>query len=144
MEFALEQTRLISASEPPTPWYATPEIHEFEGVDDIHDPGFALRVQQGDSYTFGVIAYEILTGRPVFATGFSATEVKRRSATRERPGIPPNINKRFAGIIERCWDCDRTKRPTLPEIWNVLDTLDFALVVGIDPVVMRNRVLALG
>jgi serine/threonine protein kinase len=142
--FALERGWVIVAHEVQSPSCVAPELYEFDDESfDLHDPGCVTRVQTADVYAFGLVAFELLTGRSVFARDMSAAELRRRTASRDRPSIPSSINRDFARIIERCWDADGSRRPAMAEIWNVLSALDFAVLAGIDPVTMKERVMAL-
>jgi serine/threonine protein kinase len=142
--FALERRWVIVSHEVQAPACVAPELYEFDDeAFDLHDLGCVGRVQNADVYAFGLVAYEILTGKPVFSTELSAADLRRQTASRDRPPIPANINRDFARIIERSWDADRTKRPSIGDIWNSLNTVDFALLAGIDPVAVKERVLAL-
>jgi serine/threonine protein kinase len=144
MDFSLEQKRLIVAHEVQSPRYAAPEVYEFDKQGfDLHNQGCVAEIQRMDAYAFGMIAYEILTGKSVFASELSPVEVRCNAGSRDRPSIPHHINRQFAAIIERCWDSQKPKRPTLSQIWNVLDSLDFAPIAGLDPKAMRTRVIAM-
>lgn len=70
-----------------------------------------------DVFSFGVMAYEILTGKkafhvpPIFA-GMQGQPLPRPTGLRRVKGLDPDI----ATLLERCMDADPTKRPTAPEI----------------------------
>lgn len=70
-----------------------------------------------DVFSFGVMGYEILTGKkafnvpPIFA-GMQGQPLTRPTGLRRVKGLDPDI----AALFERCMDADPTKRPTAAEI----------------------------
>jgi len=78
----------------------------------------------GDVYSFGVLAYEMATGRtPYHGEGHTAASLFRHvvksgarphgakwdnDAALEKAGVDPFV----AGVISRCWAQDKTSRPT--------------------------------
>jgi serine/threonine protein kinase len=69
-----------------------------------------------DVYSFGLMAYEILTGKPVFPTTMSAATTMRRAMSAkasDRPVIPDNCPPVLRELITRSWNATASKRPTV-------------------------------
>lgn len=70
-----------------------------------------------DVFSFGVMAYEILTAKkafhvpPIFA-GMQGQPLPRPTGLRRVKGLEPDV----AALLERCVDADPTKRPTAAEV----------------------------
>ena len=99
-----------------TPAYCAPEQIASAGAVD----------QRADLYSFGCVAYEMLTGAPPFA-GRSLRDVlvaqvneQPEPIDRVRGGLPPSISQ----IVMRCLEKDPVNRPeTAAEIVRVIDGL---------------------
>lgn len=97
-----------------TPMYMAPEL--VDGSRHAHPTA--------DVWSFGVIAYELLTG----ALPFSVPPVVR--AFRKEPieipslaGLRPDLPRPVAAIITRCLHLDRGQRPLAREIHETLDAI---------------------
>ena len=87
-----------------TPAYVSPEQAAGETVD-----------HRADIYGLGVIAYEMLTGRPPFAD-LSTTAVLARKMVELPPSIGslvPDISPQLAGLIDSMLAIDPQRRPSL-------------------------------
>jgi eukaryotic-like serine/threonine-protein kinase len=83
---------------------------------------------QADVFALGVIAYELLTGHhpfePVPAKG-TLDELSSLLLERQLKGAPsprkhnPRVDRKIAGVIERCLELDPAKRPTAEKIATV-------------------------
>ena len=80
--------------------------------------------KQADVYAFGMVVYEVLTGCPPFGKeGRRFAEVTLRIIKGERPNKPENTQDTgFGGgtwkLVEKCWNGNRDKRPTVEDICN--------------------------
>ncbi|RHZ64772.1 hypothetical protein Glove_320g54 [Diversispora epigaea] len=74
-----------------------------------------------DVYSFGIIAYEIITGFAPYYDIPHDIDLARKICNGLRPKIPFHIPKLITGLIMRCWDARVTHRPTfkelLEEVW---------------------------
>lgn len=90
-----------------TPTYMGPELAQGSKQWKAHS----------DVFSFGVMGYEILTGKkafhvpPIFA-GMQGQPLPRPTGLRRVKGLDPDI----AALFERCMDADPSKRPTAAEV----------------------------
>ncbi|MBK9264747.1 MAG: protein kinase [Polyangiaceae bacterium] len=102
-----------------TPTYMGPELAK----------GSKQWKSHSDVFSFGVMAYEILTGKkafhvpPIFASMQGQT-LPRPGGLRRVKGLDPEL----AALFERCMDADPSKRPTAAEIAEILARADQAKV----------------
>ncbi|RHZ74061.1 hypothetical protein Glove_227g158 [Diversispora epigaea] len=73
-----------------------------------------------DVYSFGIIAYEIVTGFPPYPDIPHDKDLAMKICNGLRPKIPFHIPKLITRIIMRCWDARVTNRPTFNELYNEL------------------------
>ncbi|RHZ79138.1 hypothetical protein Glove_151g53 [Diversispora epigaea] len=69
-----------------------------------------------DVYSFGIIAYEIVTGFAPYHDIPHDKELARQICDGLRPKIPFHIPKLITQVIMRCWDSRVTHRPTFAEL----------------------------
>ncbi|RHZ85085.1 hypothetical protein Glove_71g6 [Diversispora epigaea] len=73
-----------------------------------------------DVYSFGIIAYEIITGFPPYPDIPHDEDLAIKICNGLRPKIPFYTPKLITRMIMRCWDARVTYRPTFEELWNEL------------------------
>lgn len=98
--------------------YMAPEL--------LHPRKFGLRngrvSKQTDVYAFGIVVYEVLTGRPPYGAGvLRQAEIILRVMEGRRPSKPDKAGDICFGggtweLARQCWDQDRDKRPTVKKI----------------------------
>jgi hypothetical protein len=142
LSFSLERLGLAFSSMVGSPIYAAPELYTLEDEPLIvGDPIDSLRFKPIDVYCVGLICYEILSGNKVFSPTLSAAELRRKTMnSQERPPIPSSIKGDFGKVIERSWNPDQSKRPTIDEIWDVLDGMNFQIIDGVDSDLVKQRI----
>ncbi|RHZ75459.1 hypothetical protein Glove_213g56 [Diversispora epigaea] len=77
-----------------------------------------------DVYSFGIIAYEIVTGFPPYPDIPHDKDLAMKICNGLRPKIPFHTPKLITRMIMRCWDARVTHRPTFKELKNELDKYD--------------------
>lgn len=75
-------------------------------------------LESSDIYSFGILAYEVLTGRgPYDATKVQDMVVAHlKSEPRPLAQLVPGIDPEFAQLIERCLTKDANRRPTAADL----------------------------
>ncbi|RHZ79133.1 hypothetical protein Glove_151g123 [Diversispora epigaea] len=69
-----------------------------------------------DVYSFGIIAYEIITGFPPYPDIPHDRDLAMKICNGLRPKIPFHTSKLITRMIMRCWDARVTHRPTFKEL----------------------------
>ncbi|RHZ80006.1 hypothetical protein Glove_139g394 [Diversispora epigaea] len=73
-----------------------------------------------DVYSFGIIAYEMVTGFPPYPDIPHDEDLAIKICNGLRPKIPFHTPKLITRMIMRCWDARVTHRPTFEELENEL------------------------
>ncbi|RHZ80169.1 hypothetical protein Glove_139g303 [Diversispora epigaea] len=74
-----------------------------------------------DVYSFGIIAYEMITGFPPYPDIPHDEDLAIKICNGLRPKIPFHTPKLITRVIMRCWDARVTHRPTFKELSDELD-----------------------
>jgi serine/threonine protein kinase len=140
ISYSLEHYHLTYSCLVNSPNYAPPECYLLEDDDfDVWNKKCFLKLQKVDAFVVGLIVYEVLTGQTVFSPDLSAAEIRRKTQSRDRPPIPGWIREDIRKLIDRCWDCDASKRPSIGEVWHKLWSINFAILEGVDSQVVIQR-----
>jgi serine/threonine protein kinase len=124
-----------------SPNYSAPECYELEDTDFIITKRKCFSaLQRVDVFSVGLIIYEMLTGHEVFSSELSAAALRDKTQSRERPPIPDSMKREVGQLIERCWDSDPTKRPSIGGVWHILKQMNFAIIDGVDSNYIGERV----
>jgi serine/threonine protein kinase len=76
---------------------------------------YCVYTEQSDIYSYGVILWEIITGKRPYE-GVTEKEILDHIEQGRREEIPQTIPTVYAEIIRRCWSKDPNERPSLTEI----------------------------
>jgi WNK lysine deficient protein kinase len=85
-----------------------------------------------DIYSFGLILYEIVVGKPVFDPSLSMAQLYRKAVSGERPVIPRTVVSSVKSLIERCWAVRPVSRPSFNDILMELKSHDFIVIGDVD------------
>jgi serine/threonine-protein kinase TNNI3K len=99
--------------------YAAPELFEDTTTECL---------PQVDVWSFGLIVFEVLVGRPVFASSESPFQVIRRHRNGEMPAIPARCGEFMQKLIPRCWSKDPSLRPAFDEILREFRAVNFGII----------------
>lgn len=69
-----------------------------------------------DIYSFALVLYEIVVGRPVFARSLSLPQLSRKLIRGDRADIPGTVRKWARNLTQKAWAIDPTERPSFDEI----------------------------
>ncbi|RHZ85814.1 hypothetical protein Glove_60g106 [Diversispora epigaea] len=99
--------------------YIAPEV--LSGVEEY--------TKAADVYSFGIIAYEIVTGFPPYPDIPHDKDLAMKICNGLRPKIPFHTPKLITRIIMRCWDARVTHRPTFKvledELWKYYNNYNY-------------------
>jgi len=80
--------------------------------------------EKADVYSYGLVLYEMCTGKLPFA-GMPPQQISLRVAVyNERPPLPSSLNSKWKDLITNCWNADDAKRPSFIAIIDVLGAIE--------------------
>ncbi|RIB29362.1 kinase-like domain-containing protein [Gigaspora rosea] len=74
--------------------------------------------KESDIYSFGIILWEILYGKPVPFDQKSGIQLQLQICDGLRPHIYENTAICYADLMKKCWNMDPKKRPIAKEIYD--------------------------
>jgi serine/threonine protein kinase len=114
---------------------------------DVPDPSDALSLDSrylapecydgtfryaSDVFAFGLILFEILTGRPAFPESLTPLQIAFAVAIAgARPEIPDFVLPAARQLIADCWEGDADERPTFEEIVDRLAEMNFKVTADV-------------
>src|SRR5437763_2857498 len=79
----------------------------------------AKNTKESDVYSVGMLMWEIFAGHPPFDDRAHnhclICEICEKGL---RPPILPEMPEDYAQMMQKCWDMDPSKRPTMKELWD--------------------------
>jgi len=75
-----------------------------------------------DIYSFGMILWEMSSGKPPFANEPHDIVLTKKICDGERPNIIEGTPQFYIDLMTRCWHADQTQRPTVQELCDVIKT----------------------
>src|SRR5207247_3729372 len=76
----------------------------------------AKNTKESDVYSVGMLMWEIFAGHPPFDDRAHRPGLILKICEGLRPPILPNIPEDYAQMMQKCWDVDPLKRPTIGEL----------------------------
>ena len=77
--------------------------------------------KQSDIYSIGMLMWEIFVGYPPFDDRAHGPGLILKICEGLRPQILPNIPDDYAQMMQKCWNMNPSKRPTIEELWRFAD-----------------------
>lgn len=111
-------------------WYAPEVLAEQE------QPGSAFNCkysEKADVYSFGMLCFELLTGKVPFEDGhLQGEKMSRNIRTGERPLFPFPSPKFLVNLTKKCWQNDPIQRPSFSSICRILRSIKKFLAMNPD------------
>lgn len=85
---------------------------------------------KSDIYSFGMLCYEILTGKYPFWDIGSLSQVKSKILRGKQPRLPHLCPEDLKTLIVRCWKLEASARPSFAEICKELQYLQWCIYLG--------------
>ena len=84
--------------------------------------------EKSDIYSLGVLLWEITSGNPPFLkieSDYAIIVKIANQGIREKPII--DTPSAYANLYEKCWDDDPNKRPTIDDVFDILEKISLRL-----------------
>ncbi|KAL2892082.1 Light-sensor Protein kinase [Bienertia sinuspersici] len=99
-------------------WYAPEVLSE---QDELNGPADARYTEKSDVYSYGMICFELLTGKiPFEDSHLQGDKMGRNIRAGERPLFPHQCPKYVTNLTKRCWHSDPEQRPSFTSICRIL------------------------
>ncbi|CAL4962585.1 unnamed protein product [Urochloa decumbens] len=109
-------------------WYAPEVLEKVAGGDPA-----ATRTEKADVYSFGMICFELLTGKVPFEDNhLQGDKTSKNIRAGERPLFPFQAPKYLVSLTKRCWHADPAQRPAFASVCRVLRYVKRFLVMNPD------------
>ncbi|CAJ1927458.1 unnamed protein product [Sphenostylis stenocarpa] len=101
----------------PLTWHAPEVLTELERTQN----GCASTSAKADAYSFGMICFELLTGKVPFEDNhLQGDRMSQNIKVGERPLFPYRSPKYLVSLIKKCWQTDPAQRPSFSSICRIL------------------------
>lgn len=138
-DFGLVKSNLLSSKylssqgDIPPCWWRAPEVQNIRPEDEAAAKVYPTKyTDKVDVYSFGMMCYEILTGKVPFDDGRVKSDIAKVK-TGERPLIPSTFPRYISSFIKRCWHADPNLRPSFSSICRILRHIKRKLYLVSDP-----------
>ncbi|XVF73062.1 hypothetical protein PTKIN_Ptkin12aG0171200 [Pterospermum kingtungense] len=111
-------------------WHAPEVLEEQEMQGSI---GNSKCTEKADVYSFGMICFQLLTGKVPFEDGhLQGDKMSRNIRAGERPLFPFQSQKTVTNLTKRCWHGDPNLRPSFQSICRILRYVKRCLLMNPD------------
>ncbi|KAF5196068.1 kinase [Thalictrum thalictroides] len=111
-------------------WYAPEVLSEQENQGNIY---LAKYTEKADIYSFGMICFQLLTGKVPFEDShLQGDKMSRNIRAGERPLFPHSSPKYLVNLTKKCWQTDPTLRPSFSSICRILRYIKKFLLMNPD------------
>lgn len=111
-------------------WHA-PEVLEEQELSG--SKGNSKYTEKADVYSFGMICFQLLTGKVPFEDShLQGDKMSRNIRAGERPLFPFQTPKSVTNLAKRCWHADPNLRPSFPSICRILRYVKRTLLMNPD------------
>jgi len=101
----------------PLTWYAPEIVSRLEQTQNDR----ASSSEKADAYSFGMICFELLTGKVPFEDShLRGDRMMQNIKVGERPLFPYRSPKYLVSLIKKCWQTDPSQRPSFSSICRIL------------------------
>jgi serine/threonine protein kinase len=107
--------------------YAAPELYD--------NPPYSEKI---DVFAFGLILYELVTGRPVFDPDLWPEQVMGKVLNNVRPDFPEDMSEDIKTLIQRCWAGNPSDRLPFDHILGALQRIRFKILPDVDSDIVKG------
>ncbi|CDP08715.1 unnamed protein product [Coffea canephora] len=114
----------------PVIWYAPEVLADQEQSGNADNSKYT---EKADVYSFGMICFELLTGKVPFEDGhLQGDKMSRNIRAGERPLFPFHLPKYLTNLTKKCWHDDPNQRPSFASICRILRYIKRFLLMNPD------------
>ncbi|CBI40479.3 unnamed protein product, partial [Vitis vinifera] len=111
-------------------WHA-PEV--LADQEQLGKTGNFKYTEKADVYSFGMVCFELLTGKVPFEDShLQGDKMSRNIRAGERPLFPSNSPKYITNLTKKCWHTDPNQRPSFSSICRILRYTKWFLAMNPD------------
>lgn len=125
-----QKTSPNQAANHPFIWHAPEVLAEQE---QLGKAGNSKYTEKADVYSFGMVCFELLTGKVPFEDShLQGDKMTRNIRAGERPLFPFNSPKYITNMTRKCWHTDPDERPSFSSICRILRYTKWFLAMNPD------------
>ena len=101
----------------------------------------ATYTEKVDVWSFGVLVYEILTGKRAFGAFARLFDIMNKVVTGNMPRFPKDLeDTRIEEIVHACWDLNDKNRPSFQNLVKEFEEAEYQFLPGVDREVVATFV----
>jgi sterile alpha motif and leucine zipper-containing kinase AZK len=93
-----------------------------------------------DVYSFALVMYEVILGRPMFPPDLGPMELAQRIMNADMTEIPVWVSEFAQNVMKKGWSPQAAERPSFREIFKDMRTHKFEIIDGVDAVEVESYV----